>query len=318
MNTNIAVELTELTKKFKDVTAVAEINVHIKRGEIVALLGPNGAGKTTTLDMLLGLSNPTSGTVRVFGGAPAEHTRNGRIGAVLQTGGLLGDMRVGEVIEYIAATYPSNVKVTEPRLAIERAGLTNIRNRPIKKCSGGEQQRVKFALSLLTDPDMLVLDEPTAGLDVKARRDFWDAMNEHASAGRTIIFATHYLEEASQFASRIILMHSGEIIADGTAAEIRALTSNRLLTVDTDDPITAHKVATHVAQEFPHAYTDVVGNTLHIRCGDSDAVARLLLATPQARNLLITAPTLDDAFVYLTATATANRHKTADNTPTSR
>ena len=191
-----AIELQQLRKTFRSpsglVEAVSGIDVVIEPGEVVAFLGPNGAGKTTTLDMVLGLTGPTSGTAR-----------GGMVGAVLQTGGLLRDMSVGETIRAIAALQDATSRIGA---VMSVAGLEKIALRRVSRCSGGERQRIKFALALLTDPQVLILDEPTAGLDVTARRDFWEAMHQQAERGRTIVFATHYLEEAQNFADRIVLI----------------------------------------------------------------------------------------------------------------
>ncbi len=222
--TTPALEAIGLTKQFRTkggetVTAVDGIDLSINPGEIVAFLGPNGAGKTTTVDMLLGLTSPTSGTVEVYGAPPHRAVVDGRISAVMQTGGLLPDFTVRETIRAIAALHgrPERVDVV-----VERAGLGPLANRLVKACSGGEQQRLKFALALVPDPDLVILDEPTSGMDVGARQEFWDTMRADAADGRTIVFATHYLAEADAFASRTVLMSQGRIVADGPTAEVRA------------------------------------------------------------------------------------------------
>src|SRR6478735_3441308 len=227
-----AIELRSLVKSFPsrrgsqdaEVRAVDGIDLRIEPGEVVAFLGPNGAGKTTTLDMVLGLTEPTSGTAEVFCRRPREAVVGGHVSAVLQTGGLLRDLTVRETVRMIASTYAVHSPVDE---VIDRAGLRSLADRRVSKCSGGEQQRLRFALALLPDPRLLVLDEPTAGMDVTARRDFWDTMHADASAGRTVVFATHYLEEADAFADRIVFIAGGRIVADGTTAEIRSRASGR-------------------------------------------------------------------------------------------
>ena len=225
-----AVALTGLRKHFgigeRTVKAVDGIDLRIGRGEVVALLGPNGAGKTTTLDMLLGLTDPSAGTVAVYGQKPLKAAKGGVIAGVLQTGGLLSDLTVRETVEVIASLHggESLARVHE---ILERTELDRIARRRISKCSGGEQQRVKFALALVADPDILVLDEPTAGMDVTARRHFWDVMRADADAGRTIIFATHYLEEAEQFARRTVVMHRGVVVADAPSTRTRSPLSSK-------------------------------------------------------------------------------------------
>ncbi|MBM7824739.1 ABC-2 type transport system ATP-binding protein [Arcanobacterium pluranimalium] len=273
----MSIKLSNVVKSFGlggKVKAVNGINLNIQPGEVVALLGPNGAGKTTTIDMILGLTEPTEGKIEVLGASPRSAVVDGKISALLQTGGLLRDMRVGEAVDYIAATYH---KETLSRAALERAGISHLAQRKIAKCSGGEQQRLKFALALLPNPELLILDEPTTGMDITGRREFWASMREEATAGRTVVFATHYLEEAQDFADRIVLMNHGKIISDGSVSEIRNITGQRRVTWIQD------------------------GESHTALSPDSDAFARELLATPGVHSLEIAAPSLDDAFVSLTS-----------------
>ncbi|MGO2096293.1 MAG: ATP-binding cassette domain-containing protein [Candidatus Microbacterium stercoravium] len=276
--------------------AVDEIDLTIPRGEIVALLGPNGAGKTTTLDMVVGLTNPTDGDVQVFGEAPRRAVRAGRVSAVLQSGGLLRDLSVRETVTLIASTFQNALPVAE---AMERANITSIANRKVSKCSGGEQQRLRFALALLPDPDLLVLDEPTAGMDVTARADFWKTMRQDARDGRTIVFATHYLEEADAFAQRIVMMAGGHIVADGTTAEIRATATGRRVQAFVDPLSVADVVRALEAMPEVRAVTSDAGR-LVVTATDSDAVARALLTDLGAHDLEISAGSMDDAFRVLT------------------
>ena len=216
--------LAGVTKDFGDVHAVRGIDLEIQPGEMVAFLGPNGAGKTTTIDMVLGLSHPTSGEVEVFGMAPRQAIARGLVAAVMQTGGLLKDLTVRETVQYTASLFADTKPVDA---VLESAGIAEIAGRKVAKCSGGEQQRLRFAMALLSDPALLLLDEPTTGMDVEGRRSFWNAIREDASQGRAVLFATHYLEEADLYADRIILISNGSIVADGTGSEIKALASGR-------------------------------------------------------------------------------------------
>ena len=204
--------------------AVRGIDLSIERGETVALLGPNGAGKSTTLDMLLGLSEPDAGAVRIFGYAPHEAIAVGEIGAMLQTGGLIGDLSVRELVSMMASLYPRPLDVRD---VLERTGAVAFGDQRTQTLSGGQTQRVRLALALVSDPELLVLDEPTVALDVEARRGFWEAMRAFAAGGRTVIFATHYLEEADASADRVILMAHGEVVADGPTTEIKAMVGAR-------------------------------------------------------------------------------------------
>ena len=209
-----------------EVRAVDGIDLTIRPGEIVALLGPNGAGKTTTLDMVLGFTAPSAGSISVFGVDPQQAVLCGRVAAVLQTGGLLRDLTVRETVELVASTHPNP---QSPDAVIDRAGLAGIQLQRVQSCSGGEQQRLRFALALLGDPDLLVLDEPTTGMDVAARHEFWASMRAEAERGRTIVFATHYLQEAEDFAERTVLMANGRMVADGPTDEVRRHAAGRRL-----------------------------------------------------------------------------------------
>lgn len=279
--TTPAIAATGLCKSFrgsagKPVHALRDVTVQIGTGEIVALLGPNGAGKTTLIDLVLGLTKPTEGTVSVLGTSPRQAINSQRIGAVMQTGGLLPDVSVEGTIKMIASTLTDPLPIDE---VLERADLTDLRKRRVSRCSGGEQQRLRFALALLGDPDVLILDEPTTGMDATARHDFWDTMRGQAELGTTIIFATHYLEEAQNFAQRIVLLDGGGVIADGTPAELQAIDSDIRVEYDLDGE--HHQVTTKDS-------------------ADSDDLVRELLTTTDAKNVRISAHTLEDTFIRLT------------------
>ena len=292
-----AAVLRGLTKRFGPVTAVAGLDLTIETGEVVAFLGPNGAGKTTTIDMLLGLARPDEGGVEVCGLTPRQAIAEGRVAAVMQTGGLLKDLTVAETVRLTAALFAHTRPVDE---VLERAGIAEIADRRVNKCSGGQQQRLRFAMALLPEPDLLVLDEPTTGMDVEGRREFWNAIRRDADRGRTVLFATHYLEEADAYADRIVLVSRGRIVADGTAAEIKARSIGRVLTTTWDDVSTADAVA---LRQLPGVDdVELRGDTVVVRAKDSDAVARHLLTATPARDLQITSRGLEDAFLALTGT----------------
>jgi len=227
-----AIHATGLRKQFRQsdgtpLVAVDDVDLTIQPGEIVAFLGPNGAGKTTTVDMLLGLTRPDAGTVEVYGMEPGAAIRAGRVSAVMQTGGLLRDFTVEETVRAIAALHGRTDRVDA---VIERARLTELAGRRVEACSGGEQQRLKFALALVPDPDLVILDEPTTGMDTGARQEFWQTMRADAALGRTIVFATHYLAEADEFAERTVLMSRGRIVHDAPTADVRAAYGGRTVT----------------------------------------------------------------------------------------
>ena len=288
-----SVRLRGVQKDFGHVRAVRGIDLTVDPGEVVAFLGPNGAGKTTTIDMMLGLSRPSSGTVEIYGLAPVEAVARGLIAAVMQTGGLLREITVAETVRMIATLFANPRPVDE---VLSRAGIADIARRRVGKCSGGQQQRLRFALALLPDPELLILDEPTTGMDVEGRREFWSAIREDAQLGRTVLFATHYLEEADAYADRIVLISHGRIVADGTAAEVKALTAGRTVRA------TLAGANAPSLNSLPGADSiEVRGDTVLVHASDSDAVARYLLDQTPAHDLEITARNLEDAFIALTS-----------------
>jgi ABC-2 type transport system ATP-binding protein len=226
---DIVVELTGIVRRFGAVRAVDALDLTVERGAVVAVLGPNGAGKTTAISVLLGLLAPDAGTVTLFGRAPAEAVRGGRVGAMVQEGGFVAGATVREVIELARELYPRPL-ATEQVLAA--AGLTGLAGRRLDKLSGGESQRARFAFALAGDPDLLVLDEPTAAMDVAARQAFWSAIRQYAAGGKTVLFSTHQLHEADAFADRIVVLAAGRVVADGPPAQIRALAGGRTVSVD--------------------------------------------------------------------------------------
>jgi len=289
----LAIELMGVHKSFGSVEAVKGIDLNVAPGEIVAFLGPNGAGKTSTIDVILGLSQPTSGEVSVYGMQPRQAINRGLISAVMQTGGLLKDLTVEETAKYTASLFSHSVPVAE---VLKRAGIAGIADRKVGKCSGGEQQRLRFAMALLSDPELLILDEPTTGMDVEGRRSFWASIRQDAELGRTVLFATHYLEEADEYADRIILLRHGKIVADGTAAEVKSLAAGRTVraTLPGADEATLRGIPGVDSVE-------VRGDSVVVHSGDSDAVARYLLTSTPARDLEIVARALEDAFIALTS-----------------
>jgi len=290
------------------VEAVRGLDLTVEPGEIVAFLGPNGAGKTTTIDVMLGLSRPTTGTVEVFGRAPREAIARGLVSAVMQTGGLLKDLTVRETVTYMAGLFADTAPVDD---VLAHAGISGLAGRKVGKCSGGEQQRLRFAMALLCDPALLILDEPTTGMDVEGRRAFWAAIREDAAKGRTVLFATHYLEEADQYADRIVLMRRGRIVADGTGSQIKALAAGR--TVRATLP-PAHHGAVHDALAAIEGVESVEdrGDTLLVHAKDTDPVARYLLTETSARDLEITSRGIEDAFLALTGEPADDEDPTTD------
>ena len=291
------VELRALEKSFRSsaglVQAVRGVDVSVEEGETVALLGPNGAGKSTTIDMLLGLQSPDSGTVSLFGGSPAQAISAGRVGAMLQTGGLLRQLTVRELVTMMGALYPHSLDVDET-LSIAR--VEQLRDRRTEKLSGGETQRVRFAIALVSNPDLLVLDEPTVGMDVETRHAFWTTVRGIASEGKTVLFATHYLDEADAYADRAVLMARGSVVADGPTTEIKAMVGTRTITA------TLPGVPLERLLALPGVSGgERRGEAVVLVADDSDAAIRALLTQePGVRDIEIRGAGLEEAFLRLT------------------
>ncbi len=288
-----AIALRGLRKSFGSTLAVDSIDLIIRPGEVVALLGPNGAGKSTTIDMMLGLLRPDGGQVEVFGDSPERATRTGKVGAMLQTGGLLQQLSVRELVTMMASLYPDPLEVS---VALDTTGLADIADRRTDKLSGGQVQRVRFAVALVSNPEILVLDEPTVALDVESRHAFWQTMRRFAALGKTVLFATHYLEEADSFADRIVLMARGRIVADGSATEIKSVVGWRTIRAT----LPAVPLDDLVALDGVQA-ADRHGDTVTLQCMSSDAAIRALLAAyPAARDIEISGAGIEEAFRQLT------------------
>lgn len=291
-----AIQFDRVSKSFATrtgtVAAAVEVDLCIDPGEVVAFLGPNGAGKSTCIDMMLGLTDPTSGSARILGQPPRRAVVEGRIGAMLQSGGLLEDLSVRRTLQMVGSLHHRPIDVDA---LLERTGLAGLAERRISRCSGGERQRVRFALALMPEPEVLVLDEPTAGMDVSARAEFWDATRTAVAHGRTVVFATHYLKEAQDFADRIILIAAGRIIADGSVEEIRRRGSSR--------SVTASWPEWHPDLHIPDVIrAEASQDRVRLWTEDSDALARYLLNHTTAVDLEIASADLDEAFVHLTRT----------------
>jgi len=292
-----AVELRGIEKTFKSpagpVHAVRGVDIAIAPGEVVALLGPNGAGKSTTVDVLLGLTKADDGTATLFGRPPAEAVRSGKVGAMLQTGSLLRDLSVRELVTVVGSLYPKPFDVDE---VLELVGITGLAERRTQKLSGGETQRVRFALALVTNPELLVLDEPTAAMDVEGRHAFWTTMRAFAARGKTVLFATHYLEEADAYADRAVLLARGRVVIDGPTTEIKGLVGLRTIRA------TLPGADLDVLLRLPGVSSaERRGEAVVLRCVDSDAAIRGLLERfPRVRDIEISGAGFEEAFLELT------------------
>jgi ABC-2 type transport system ATP-binding protein len=288
----VVASLEAVSKNYDEVRALSNVNFTVRAGEVVALLGPNGAGKTTAVKLLLGLMQPTSGKARVFGGDPTNPQNRMRTGAMLQVGKVPETLRVCEHIDLFSSYYPKPAPLAD---VLAAAGLEKLRDRKFGDLSGGQRQRTLFALAICGNPDLLFLDEPTVGLDVEARRALWEEIRRLVHRGKTVLLTTHYLEEADALADRIAVINQGQIIAEGTPAEIKAQTSGKRIRC-----VTALSLASLL--QIPgvtDARQDREAVEIHAR--EAEPVVRALLTRDSSLSgLEITSAGLEEAFLALT------------------
>jgi ABC-2 type transport system ATP-binding protein len=292
-----AVVFSGIEKRFGATQALAGIDLRIPIGSTVALLGPNGAGKSTSINLMLNLLHPDAGSLRVLGLDPAEAMATGRVGAMLQTGGLPTGVTVGEIVRFARELYSHPMAFDE---ILRVAGLTALVARRVEGLSGGETQRLRFALAIAGDPDLLFLDEPTVAMDVEGRRAFWADMRAYAAEGRTVLFATHYLDEADQVADRVIVLDKGRVVADGTSGSIKSRVHTKTVRFTLPG-------ANRAALAALPSVTDVAirGDAVTLRTSDADATTRALYRTDlPIRDLEVSGAALEDAFVALTSSST--------------
>jgi ABC-2 type transport system ATP-binding protein len=249
---------------------------------------------------VLGLTRPDSGTVTLFGKSPAQAVAAGAVGGMLQTGALVEYLSVRELVTMVASVYPRPLPVER---AMRLAGVTEFAERRTNKLSGGQTQRVRFAIALVSNPDLFMLDEPTAAVDVEGRREFWASIRAVAAEGKTVIFATHYLEEADAYADRIVLMAHGRIVADGPATEIKAKVSGRIIRATIPVAGPAGPADTAALAALPGVTNaERHGEAVILTCADSDLTLRALLSRfPAARDIEVAGAGIEEAFMALTA-----------------
>jgi ABC-2 type transport system ATP-binding protein len=299
------VSFENVHKTYGKVRAVDGLTMELRPGETVAFLGPNGAGKSTSLDMLLNLRKPDKGRIRMFGSDPYHAIKNGRVGAMLQSGGLMPEVTVRDLIKLVTSFHPRPEPVEQ---TLQRAGIAQFADQRVDKLSGGQTQRVRFALAIVGDCDLIVLDEPTTAMDVETRRTFWDNMKVEVAEGKTLLFATHYLEEADQAADRIIVINKGRLLADGTPAEIKARAGAKRISFhldQIDEPYLLGLPAL-VNVEIRH-------DLVQIQTSDSDRTLYALLdAGYRPRELEVSSLGLEQAFLAITAEDDKNTSEPAD------
>jgi ABC-2 type transport system ATP-binding protein len=292
---SLALDITGLTVRYGDTLAVDGLDLAVPAGQTVALLGPNGAGKSTTVNAVLGLLRPDAGLIRVLDRAPSDAIRAGGVGAMLQHGGLPSEARVGEVIDLVRQSFPSSWPLDD---LVATAGIDGLLTRPVDALSGGQRQRVLLALALAGKPPLLLLDEPTSAMDVEGRRAFWTTMRGLAGRGHTVVFATHHLAEADAVADRVVVIAGGRVIADGSAAQLKAGAATRRISFTAEgerqfDALPAVRASSRQ------------GSTVTLTTADAEATLRALLAGgAPLPDLEVRGASLEDAVLTLTSSAT--------------
>jgi ABC-2 type transport system ATP-binding protein len=286
--------LSGVTRRFRGVTAVEDLSLEIRPAETVALLGPNGAGKTTALELMLGLLRPDAGQVSLFGGSPHAAVAAGRVGAMLQEGDLPPGARVAELVDLVRSLYPSPPPLAD---ALRLGDVEAISDRRVEQLSGGQRQRVRLAVALAGGSELLVLDEPTAAMDVAVRRSFWAGLGDYVSDGRSLLFATHRLEEADAVADRVVVMAGGHLVADGPPDAVKAIGTARGAV-----SFRANGTPVELLEALPAVEAvEFDRGRATLRTGDPERTLRALLeAAPRIEGLEVTAPGLEDAFLTLT------------------
>jgi ABC-2 type transport system ATP-binding protein len=291
-----ALRFEEVTYRYGPHVALGDVSFEVTRGQTLALLGPNGAGKSTTISLLLGLLRPQSGTVEVLGTSPQRAVADGRVGAMLQTGagsGLLPGVRVGEAVQIVRRLFPRPSPFDE---IVERAGIARLLDRKTQQLSGGQAQSVRFAIAIAGNPELVFLDEPTAAMDVAGRRSFWRMIREFGREGRTILFATHHLQEVERISDRVVVVNHGHIVADGPGAVLKAAVAARHVRFVCERPDGKLLDGLEGVTDL-----EVHGTSVRLDSLDADATVReLVRLRVDFQQLEVTGAGLEEAFIALT------------------
>ena len=296
-----AAALSNVTHRYGTHTALRNLSLTLRPGEVVALLGPNGAGKTTAVKLLLGLLQPSEGTATVFGRSPSERAARQRIGAMLQVARVPETLSVGEYLDLFRSYYPHPLPTAQ---IVETAGLSGLEKRQFKDLSGGQKQRMLFGLALCGDPDLVFLDEPTLGMDIETRHNLWRQVRSLADAGKTVLLTTHYLEEADTLADRVLVIAQGAVVAEGTPDEIKSRVGGRKI-----------RCVTSLTDSFLNQQPEVrsvehTGAGVTLMVDNAESVLRTLLAADNTlHSLEVSSPALEDAFLELTRTTDAPKEQ---------
>jgi ABC-2 type transport system ATP-binding protein len=286
------VQLDGVSRRYGDVIALDDVSLSIDSGRIVGLLGPNGAGKTTLLSLIQGLRRPTAGTVKLLGGSPSDYRTRAGLGSTPQETALPPTLKVGEVIDYVGAHFESPVAKAE---LAEEFGLAELLRRQTGALSGGQKRRLSVALAFVGRPSLVLLDEPTTGLDVDGRRTLWEAVRRQHQAGATVVLTSHYLEEIEALAERVIVIDHGRVLVDDDLKTVVGQVGLRMVRLSTPlpDAVTAlpEVVETRAEEDGSH--------TFFVRDADQAVVALVKSGIPFT-GLTVRGATLEEAFLTLT------------------
>jgi ABC-2 type transport system ATP-binding protein len=284
----ILARAVDATRRYGDVVALDRVCVDVHAGEIVGLLGPNGAGKSTLLNLLVGLRRPTSGRVELFGGDPADPAFRRHVGVTPQETGLPPTLRVAEVVDFVARHYPNPTDRDE---ILARFGLSDLARRQAGGLSGGQRRRLAVALAFVGRPRLVLLDEPTTGLDVAARRSLWDAIRAFGNDGGTVLLTSHYLEEVEALADRVVVLGGGRVLVDDSVQAVRGLVAVRRVSFVADQ---LPKLPGVVGMEYAEERT-------HLLTTDADRLVRALVGSgTDFTDIEVRPTTLEEAFLALT------------------
>ena len=292
MQNDYLASITAVSKRYGNTVALDGLDLEVRRGELLAVLGPNGAGKTTAISLMLGLQQPDSGAVTLFGKSPQSLEARRSIGVMMQEAALADELRVREQIDLAASYYPDPLSVDE---VLELTHTEPLADRAYGKLSGGQKRQAQFAVAVCGRPKLLFLDEPTVGLDVKARAVMWATLRQLVKDGVSIVLTTHYIEEAEMLADRVAVIAKGKVIASGTVSDMRSLISRKRISCTT--ALTVEQI-----QSWPGVESiNRDRQQLHITVNNAETVTRRLLNSDESlQDLEVQRAGLADAFTELT------------------
>lgn len=305
------IDAVGVSKTYGSIRALTDVDLRVDAGEVVAVLGPNGAGKTTFIEIMLGMRTPDAGSVSLFGGSPERAAVRARVGAMLQDTPAPEALTVAEVVDLVRHYHPWALPTAD---LLVRADLSAKARARAGSLSGGQRQRLSFALAIAGDPDLLFLDEPTAALDVQARRAFWDQVRGFADLGKTVLFSTHHMDEAQWFADRVVVVDRGTIVADGPPAAITDVVASRVLRLTTDADPAWLSGWPHVRSLTREPGRSGPVGTYTVATSRPEALlADLFAAGHRVESLSVADADLEAAFLHLTRDHVTHEHGTHDH-----